>query len=595
MIDPYRMVFVNLIASCLVLLGIIIYKFVYPKKKINLFILLLFISILPIISTFRAGDYESGDFNIHIYRIMSFYDSLKEGILMPSWAAELNATYGNPLFIFNYSLPYYFISLFHFIGISFIESMKLYLGLTLYLSGIFMYMWAKEILGNKLAAFASAIFYIFSPYHLIDVHFRATLGESTIFTIIPLLFYFIAKYFKEKKVASIIPVILFTGLLFLAHPLLASVFFAVETIYILFNSVLIKNIKLFIFGTAALIIGIFSTAYTWFAFLLYSPYMYKEIIPVTQPVPLFYPFNQIFYSPWRHGLLFQGPNGELALIIGYAQMFVLVVSVIMILAKKVPKKILAHYIFWIILWLFLIFLMHPTSRILWKHIYTFGGMLTLYGRLSLATSFCTSIIAGYFILTLLNIKTRRIYIYILLTITIGSTILNWGHRRVIPEINDAVLRKNVWKSTATEGPSYFANTKWADKRGFWFDKRPLNSLDILEGKGVIKQIERTSTKHLYLISAETTILIRENTLYFPGWSLKSNGKKLDIYPDRKGVINAKLPKGLQYIEVFYQDLPLYKLFKKIFIVWSLIVMSALLYYGVGNLRLKLKKFGYEQM
>ena len=193
MIDPYKMVFVNVIASSLVLLGIITYRFVYPKKKINLFIFLLFISILPIISIFRAGDYESGDFNIHIYRIMAFYDSLLEGNFMPSWAGELNATYGNPLFIFNYSLPYYIISFFHFIGITFISSMKIYLGLTLYLSGIFMYLWVRELTGNKLAAFTSAIFYIFSPYHLIDVHFRATLGESTIIMLAPIQLYFLTK------------------------------------------------------------------------------------------------------------------------------------------------------------------------------------------------------------------------------------------------------------------------------------------------------------------------------------------------------------------------------------------------------------------
>lgn len=127
MIDPYRMVFVNAIASLLVLTGVIIYRYIFPKKKVNLFILLLAISMLPIISIFRTGTYESGDFNIHVYRAMAFYDSLEDGQFMPSWAGELNATYGYQLFIFNYSLPYYITSFFHFLGLSFITSMKLFL------------------------------------------------------------------------------------------------------------------------------------------------------------------------------------------------------------------------------------------------------------------------------------------------------------------------------------------------------------------------------------------------------------------------------------------------------------------------------------
>ena len=150
MIDPYRMVLVNLISLILLLFGILAFKFLHPKRPINLFVLLILISLLPIISILRQGAYESGDFNIHIYRIIAFFDSLKEGILIPSWAAQLNATYGNPLFLFNYSLPYYAISFFHFIGIDFINSTKLYLGMVFYFSGITIYITVKEITNNNL-------------------------------------------------------------------------------------------------------------------------------------------------------------------------------------------------------------------------------------------------------------------------------------------------------------------------------------------------------------------------------------------------------------------------------------------------------------
>lgn len=576
MIDPYRMVFVNTIASFLVLLGTIVYRFVYPKKKINLFILLLLISILPLLSLLRQGDYESGDFNIHIYRIMSFYDSLMEGNIMPSWAGELNATYGNPLFIFNYSLPYYVISLFHFIGITFISSMKIYLGLTLYLSGIFMYLWIKNLTGNKLAAFTSAIFYIFSPYHLIDVHFRATLGESTIFLLLPLFFLSITEYFKKKRLIFLVLVSLFTDLLFLAHPLLASVFFGIALLYIFFITFYIRNFKALIATVVALIIGIIASMPVWISFILYSPYTFKIPTLADNIVSSDF-FQRLFYSPWRYGLLFQGHKGELAHLIGYTQLFVLIASILMIARRKITKKIQTHYIFWVSICLLTLLLMSPISNVIWKHINNISPMLAVFGRLSLAISLFTSIIAGYFVNSFSKTFRGRTFICILLVLTIGSTILNWGHRRVIPEINDTILRKNVWKSTATEGPSYFANTKWADKRGFWFDKRPNKPLDILEGEGTVRQIERTSTTHVYQISAGTPITIRENTLYFPGWTLKGNGKIIDIYPDGKGIINAKLPQGLQYVELAYKDIFLYKVKKIISVSIFLILIISLMY------------------
>ena len=112
MLDPYRMVIVNLVASAVLLIGLIAYRYVYPRKKINLFAVLLLISLLPIISLLRKGAYESGDFNFNIYKSMSLLTALKDGQLLPGWAGELNSVYGYPLFIFTYPLPYYTILLF---------------------------------------------------------------------------------------------------------------------------------------------------------------------------------------------------------------------------------------------------------------------------------------------------------------------------------------------------------------------------------------------------------------------------------------------------------------------------------------------------
>lgn len=552
------MVVVNIIISLILIVGLVFYRFIYPKRNINLFLLLILVSFLPIISIFRNGTYESGDFNIHIYRIMSFYDSLSEGILMPSWAAELNATYGNPLFIFNYSLSYYIVSFFHFIGFSFISSLKIFLGASFFFSGIFMYLWIKKLTQNNLAAFASSIFYLFNPYHLIDVHFRATPGESSIFTLTPLVFLFVTLYFKEKKFHYLILMSLLTLLLSQGHPLQALAILGIVVLYVIFLGKFNKDIIVISRSVVALFIGGIASMYLWLPFVLYAPYTFARLGDAIW----FPPFNLLFFSPWRYGFLLQGPKGELALMIGYAQIFILLASVFILIRGKVLKKIRTYYLFWFIMFIILLFLMHPSSKIIWDFFLVPGRMLIPFGRLLLPMALCTSVIAGYFVVAFSNTKAKRKFIYILLIITVGSTILNWGHRRVIPEINDDVLRKNVWKSTVTEGmTAYFLNTKWADANNFWFSELPKERLEILQGKGTIKTLKRTSTQHLYVINAETPLTIKENTLYFPGWTLKSNENSIPIYPGKRGIIYAKLPQGLQYLELTYDDLPLYKLSK----------------------------------
>jgi uncharacterized membrane protein YfhO len=218
--------------------------------------------------------------------------------------------------------------------------------------------------------------------------------------------------------------------------------------------------------------------------------------------------------------------------------------------------------------------MNPISNILWQLIPNVGSMLTLYSRLSLALSFSISIIAGYFVLN--YIKKEKL-IYLLIILTIASTTLNWGHRKTITQITDEDLKQGVPLSTSKEGPSYFADTKWADPNNLWFSKIPEKHIEILEGKGTITQVKRSSTLHIYKINAKTNLTIKENTLYFPGWNLQSNNKQINIYPGNKGIIEFKLQKGEQIIELKYEDISIIYLFKLVFIIGITMLFLTLLF------------------
>lgn len=184
MLPTYKMVVLNLILSTLLLLGLIIYRYLF-RRKVNLFFLLMLISLLPIISILRTGTYESGDLSLHTQRLMSFYNLLFNYNLIPRWTPEFNAGYGDPHFLFAYFLPYFMGSIFHFIGFSFLTSVKLLLTFSFILSGATMYFWVKDELGQK-SGFVAGIFYLFMPYHLVDLHFRVSIAETLSFVFLPL-------------------------------------------------------------------------------------------------------------------------------------------------------------------------------------------------------------------------------------------------------------------------------------------------------------------------------------------------------------------------------------------------------------------------
>jgi len=576
MIDPYRMVFVNGIASLLVLTGVIIYRYVYPKRKINLFILLLIISILPIISIFRIGTYESGDFNIHVRRSMEFYQLLAEGNIIPAWAGNLNATYGYPLFVFNYTLPYYIISFFHLLGFSFISSLKLFLAFNFVLSGLFMYLFSKNFFKSDLSAFTTSIFYLFTPYHLISLHFKITVGEVLAYTFVPLIFYFVDKLLVDKKVLFFLLSSLSHGLLILSHIFVAIFLIPVIILYIIIK---VKNFfKGILYSFGIITISLLISMYQWTAPLIYRPYLFTTTNP-SDPSKAFYFPNivDLLYSPWRFGLLFQGPKGELSFLLGYAQLLTVLIIISLLLKNRIKKEYKNSLILWVILFFVTIFFITPYSIFVWRHL----PLVNEAGsqRLLIIAAFYTSLFAGYISLA----YKKKWYIYGLVFFVIGTTILNWGQRRVIPTINDSTLRQDISLGTKWADTHFYALPKWIDPKYPWFSNIPKNHFEILNGEGKIDNVQRSSTKHIYKISAKSELTIRENTLYFPGWEIKANRKTINLWPDKKGVINFKIKTGTYYAEVIYEDLLIYKLSK---VISLLSLLSIFLFI----LHLTLKKY-----
>ena len=578
MLDPYRMVFVNVIALTLVLGSAFLYRFVYPRRKINLFILLILISILPIISVLRIGDYESGDFNIHVRRAMEFYNMLSQGNFIPTWAGDLNATYGYPLFAFDYILPYYILSLFHFLGLSFIASLKLFLAINFILSGVFMYLFSKNHFKNTLAAFASSIFFLFTPYHLIAIHFKITIGEILSYTLIPLFFYFLFKFTNKKRIVYILLSGLLLGLIILSHIVIAI--FLIPAIFVYVFLVTKQITKTVSYSFKIVAISLLVSAFQWTASLIYYPYLYA-----TTHNPASYPYfpsiSDLLYSPWRFGLLFQGSQGEISSLLGYAQILTILSIMYYLIKKKVSGKHRQTIISWLTLLFLSIFFITPYSFPIWKHL----SFLSQIGsqRLLITVAFYISLLMGY--LTLIA-KNKVWLIYALIFLAIGTTILNWGHRRVIPTINDSILRSNISLGTTWADSHIYALPKWVNSKQMWFSNIPNSHTDILQGQARIKSLKRTSTFHEYEINATTSLKLRENTLYFPGWTATLNKKNVFLKPDNNGVIILDVPKGKWNLKITYEDLFLFRLAKEVSIISSILIVFYSLFY-FSNKKLKL--------
>ena len=588
------MVLINSIGFLLVLGGSLYYRYVFPKKKINLIALLFVISLLPLVSLLRIGDYESGDFNTHIFRTISFYQNLIDGNFLPSWAGMLNGTYGYPLFIFLNPLPYYLISLFHFLGFSFITSLKLFVGMTYLLSGIFMYCFTKETLKNDLAAFTSSIFYLFIPYHLVDLHYRIDVGEILCFVFIPLLLLFTNRLFKQRTLFYVLLTGLTFALLIMSHQAIALMSLGLIlpfliTLFIL-NPKAIRQIGIWFKIAAAFGLGVLISSYVWLPYLTFAKYTLSSVL--FKALASFVKVRELLYAPWRFGLLFQGPKGELSFLIGYTEIFIIGFCVFYLLFKKTKAKYAKELTVWIITTFFLIFMLTGFSQIVWLTVPVIKDML-MSSRILLVLAFSISFLAGYF--TLIN-KNRKVLVWFVILLTIGTTILNWGQRRVIPEVTDANFFKGLPASTYyEEGLVFIGNTRWFSSKPAWFNKAPANKIETISGNAQVKITDLSSTKHYYSAYSTSGATLKENTLYFPGWNVTINHKQTKInFEDKKypGLIIFDIPKGKTQISITYTDLLQLQILKFVFVLSfvAILIYTFFALYKPRSLTKVLKRF-----
>ena len=161
---------------------------------------------------------------------------------------------------------------------------------------------------------------------------------------------------------------------------------------------------------------------------------------------------------------------------------------------------------------------------------------------------------------------------------IFSTILNWGNRRVIPEIGDEYLRTEYYNGDLGQGD--ITSPQWVDFKNL--NNYPLekNGVSVLSGNATFRQIENKVSYHSYVLDAKEIVILRENTFYYPEWKVFVDKKAVpfDInYKGSEGTLVFEAAKGVHLIEVIFTNTYIRTLFLKISILsWILVLCSPII-------------------
>lgn len=540
------------------------------RYKVSLWlVLLLLITIFPLLDLFHPGLPITHDGQDHIARIANFYQNLQEGNIIPRWAGNLNWGYGHPILMFLYPLPSYFASFFHLVGFSFVDSTKLVFGLAFIASGFTMYIWMRNITGEK-AALLAGVLYTIAPYRFIDLYVRGAIGEHVAFVFPPLVLYFIAKLSTKISYRYIIGGSISVALLILSHNAISIMFLPLIFFYgadIIYQSQ--KNELLVICYLLLFIFGLGLSSFFWAPAFFEGKYTLRDIVTAGEYSSRFVSFESFFSGGWSYG-----GTGQFSTQIGVVQWIVVLTSIFVTIIMYRRKNKL-----WIIsgcaciFFVFTLFLMTESSKSIWE---------------------------TFTVLQKFQFPWRFLSVAVFITAALGGVVIHAMPKRFQPVVCCMLLiailwfNKDFWhangylsKPDSFYTGTYDSTTDTGESSPIWsvrfMEKRPKAHIELIDGNARTQEVSRKFTEHRYIIDAIERSRIRENTLYFPGWKIFVDGKEVPIEfqdPNNRGLMTFFTQKGVHIVNISFSETKL-RLFSDIVSVSSLVFL-----FGLGILKRK---------
>ena len=370
--------------------------------------------------------------DLQVARIYQMDKCIKDGQFPCRWVPDMGYGYGYPLFNFYPPLPFYLGEIVHLIGFSYISSVKIIFILGMVVSAIFMYLLASQFWG-KLGGLVSATFYIWAPYHAVNLYVRGAMNEYWAMAFFPIIFWAIYKVITEGKRHTILLALSFAGLL-LSHNIMSMLFALLMATWAGFlivwqkkkfslrltkdDLVKLKNLAMAVFWGLGLA-----------AFFVFPAFLEKGLVHVETMfmgyfnyLAHFVSLPQLFLSRyWGYGASVWGPEDEMPFQVGFLH-WGLAVLIILLFAKKWFKNKDKHI--WLVLlfgFIFILasFLAHSRSGLIWKIIaplqylqfpwrflalVVFSLSFTAGGIVSFSKGLKRKIIAGLIVLAVISVN-----------------------------------------------------------------------------------------------------------------------------------------------------------------------------------------------
>ncbi|MCW5863732.1 MAG: hypothetical protein KIT52_11560 [Anaerolineae bacterium] len=204
------------------------------RRATAAWLLLILLLGLPLITPLLNGAAVpcTHDGHLHYHRVAALAHAWGNGIYLTRWLPDLAFGYGYPFFVFREAAPLYAVLLPHLAGLALPAASNLFYALTILAAGIFMGLWARDVLGAR-AAVVSAVAYMAAPYVLVDALVRGNAPESLALPLLPFLLWVGRRWVLGGSVRAFLAGALGLALLSFSHNISTFIFAPTLLVYLL--------------------------------------------------------------------------------------------------------------------------------------------------------------------------------------------------------------------------------------------------------------------------------------------------------------------------------------------------------------------------
>lgn len=470
---------------------------------------------------FHTGWFISHDGIFHVRRAAEMVEMLRAGSFPVRYALSLDNNYGIPLFNYIYPGPYYLAAIPNLIfGIGLPTIIKLLMFTSLLGGALGWYVYFSS---RRSVALAVSLVSLFTPYLLVNIYVRASLGEIITVSLLPWALLMQKQISQTGKIRAYSPLPLFLALIshnflgYLALPLLVLHLFISQKhalraiINILLSLGLASFFWLPMLAEKNLLISGISNNFSF-------PLIDHFVAPW-----------QFITSPWGYGFSMKGTDQDgMTFQLGYTAIFSLVVT--FVLGVKNYRR---HYgraiiIFGLAL-IFLLFLMTSGSLPLWN-ISPLLSAVQFPWRLLALGAIIVPLILG---LSLEGVQSSKIlYLFCSVICVIGI-------------INTFTFRKPL---------KYLSRPQFASAYALWQNGTTTSFREEIAPRWSVSDHPTISTangsdfRFAREVSVETTATFPKN--YFPSWRGEIDDLPLTLSPTDTGEISYTMEPGLHNYHIY---------------------------------------------